>query len=266
MQASPNSSRTIVIVQARMGASRLPGKVLRTLAGKTVLAHVLERCAAIPDIDGVCCATTENSQDDAVAEEAKLADVSVFRGSEKDVLGRYAHAAIEMNADIIMRVTADCPLIDPNVCASVLKSREEMNADYASNNSPPSFPHGLDCEAFSIEWLLRAAREAKKPSEREHVTPYIRNHTAAKQVNVTCKESNVVHHRWTLDTVADWSFLKELYSLLPSGSENWSWRVPLDITRSNPELFLLNIGQDRYEGLNKTLDEDVVAGFVKSDR
>jgi|APSaa5957512535_1039671.scaffolds.fasta_scaffold83001_2 spore coat polysaccharide biosynthesis protein SpsF len=259
-------SRTIVIVQARMGASRLPGKVLRTLAGKTVLAHVLERCAAIANIDGVCCATTENSQDDAVAEEAKLAGVTIFRGSENDVLERYAGAAIEMNADVILRVTADCPLIDPDICACVLKARENTHTDYASNNSPPSFPHGLDCEVFSIDWLLRAAKEARKPSEREHVTPYIRNHPDAKQANFTCEKSNVAHHRWTLDTAADWDFFKSLFSLLPDGPENWSWCVPLDIVCSNPEISQLNAGQDRYEGLNKTLAEDEVAGFAKSGR
>ncbi|HSJ08192.1 MAG TPA: NTP transferase domain-containing protein, partial [Longimicrobiales bacterium] len=116
-------ARTVVVVQARMGSSRFPGKVMEALAGRSVLEHVLERCAAIPGVDAVCCATSVRAADDVVAGAAAVLGAAVVRGSEADVLGRYAQAAREMDADVVLRVTADCPLIDPRVCGAVLARR-----------------------------------------------------------------------------------------------------------------------------------------------
>lgn len=164
-------SRTGVIVQARIGSSRLPGKVLMRLGDRTVLAHVLERCLAICGIDVVCCAVPDGPADDRVAEEARRSGAEVFRGSETDVLDRYYRAAATFRLDVILRVTADCPLLDPGVCGDVLSLRSAAGADYVCNNLPPSWPHGLDCEAMTFAWLERAAHEASQPYEREHVTP-----------------------------------------------------------------------------------------------
>ncbi len=168
-------SLTAVIVQARMGSSRLPGKVLLPLAGQTVLWHVLTRCQAIPGIDLVACATTQAAADIAIVREAERAGARVYRGSQADVLGRYQQAARSLGADVIMRVTGDCPLIDPDVCGKVLALRAETGADYACNNMPRSWPYGLDCEAFTANALFQAANTAKTSNEREHVTPWIRN-------------------------------------------------------------------------------------------
>ena len=254
--------RTAVIVQARMGSTRLPGKVMEKLAGETVLSHVLRRCQAIETADMVCCATVDGEDGGAIAAEAARCGVEVFRGSEQDVLDRYYRAARHLSADVIMRVTGDCPLIDPAICASVLRLRAEGDADYACNNMPPSWPHGLDCEAFTFAWLERAAREASKPSEREHVTPFIRNHPEARKVNLPAPDGDLSAHRWTLDTEADLRFLRALFERLPGGPEGWRYEVPLAIVEAEPALSEMNAGQDRHEGLKRSLAEDAAMGFA----
>lgn len=245
-----------VIIQARMGSRRLPGKVLKPLAGRTVLAHVLERAQAIPGVDAVCCAVPEGGGDDPVADEARRLGVHVFRGSETDVLDRYVGAARALNADVVMRVTSDCPLIDPAVCAGVLAALRDQNADYASNNTPPSWPHGLDCEVVRAAWLERSAREAMLPSQREHVTPYVRGHPEVRQAHYPCPAKGLADHRWTLDTPPDYDFLCALFDKLPPGPEGWDYRAVLAIVEADPTLRSINAGQDRYAGLKKSLAED----------
>lgn len=258
-------SVTAVIVQARMGSTRLPGKVMLDLAGRTAMSHVLERCAAIEGTDVVCCATAAAPDCDPIAAEAERHGAAVFRGSEQDVLGRYYQAAQMLEADVIVRVTSDCPLIDPAICASVLCLRAEEDADYACNNMPPSWPQGLDCEAFTFAWLERAARQASKPSEREHVTPFIRNHPEARKVNVQGPGGDVAAHRWTLDTDADLRFLRAMYERLPGGPEGWRYEVPLAIVEAEPALAEMNAGQDRHEGLKRSLAEDAAMGFATDE-
>ncbi|TCS62993.1 spore coat polysaccharide biosynthesis protein SpsF [Varunaivibrio sulfuroxidans] len=245
-----------VIIQARLGSSRLPGKVLKPLAGRTVLAHVLERARAISGIDVVCCAVPEGVADDPVADEARRLGVHVFRGSEKDVLDRYVRAARELSADVVMRVTSDCPAIDPAVCGGVLAALIDRNADYASNNTPPSWPHGLDCEAVRFSWLERSAREATLPSQREHVTPYVRGHPDVRQAHYPCPVAGLAEYRWTLDTARDYDFLCALFERLPPGPEGWDYRAALAVVDANPDLRAINAGQDRYAGLKKSLAED----------
>ncbi|HEX6977955.1 MAG TPA: glycosyltransferase family protein [Alphaproteobacteria bacterium] len=248
--------KTAVIIQARMASTRLPGKVLRTLAGATVLAHVIERCRAIRGADVVCCAVSDDRDSDPVAREAERVGAAVFRGSEHDVLDRYWQAANWLGADLVMRVTSDCPLVDPEVCDAVLDLQRSTGADYACNNMPPSWPHGLDCEACTFAWLTRAHREAVRPSEREHVTPFIRNHPEARKVNLPGPGGDAVHHRWTIDHPADFTFLTEIFSRLPPGRGGWHWQVPFGIVSAEPELAMINRGFDRYEGLRKSLAED----------
>lgn len=255
-------SRTVVVSQARLGSTRLPGKVLMDLAGQSVLRHVVERCAAIPGVDAVCIAVPDLTQDDPVAEEALKCGALVSRGPELDVLARYAIAARETGADIVMRITSDCPVVDPAVCGEVLRLVTEGGADYACNNLPPSFPHGLDCEAFKAEWLLRAEKEAALPSEREHVTPWLRNHPSLRRRVLQGPGGETIHHRWTLDTPDDLDFLRALFARLPSGPSGWDYRVPLAIADADPALAAINAGHDRDAGLKKSLlaDRDFVAG------
>ncbi len=212
---------TAVVVQARMGSTRLPGKVLMSLAGRTVLSHVLARCGAISNADVVCCAVPEGRESDPVAAEAERCGAVVVRGSESDVLGRYRQAAQVVRAQVIMRITSDCPLIDPEVCSKVLALRAREEIDYACNNMPPSWPHGLDCEAFTTVALVRADREAASPEEREHVTPWLRRHADIKRANLACREPGQAAHRWTLDYDADYQFLAALFERLPAAATGW---------------------------------------------
>lgn len=207
-------ARTAIIVQARYGSTRLPGKVLEDLAGHTVLEHVLHRCRAVVGADEVCCALPENPDSDQVAEAARRFGVPVYRGNEGDVLDRYYQAARVVRADVVMRVTSDCPLIDPEVCAAVLSLRARERADYACNNMPRSGPHGLDCEAFTFAALEHAARDASEPASREHVTPWLRTQPAFKRVNLAGDDSGK-HLRWTLDYPEDLAFFRALFALLP---------------------------------------------------
>jgi spore coat polysaccharide biosynthesis protein SpsF (cytidylyltransferase family) len=246
-------SRTGVIVQARIGSTRLPGKVLMRLGAKTVLAYVIERCRAISGIDVVCCAVPDGSGDDGVAEEARRSGAEVFR-SETDVLDRYYRAAATFRLDVVLRVTADCPLLDPGVCDDVLSLRSAAGADYACNNLPPSWPHGLDCEAVTFAWLERAAHEASHAYEREHVTPFVRNHPAARRANLPMPGVGGAQHRWTLDNDRDMRFLRALVARMPAaGHAAWSYVMPLAIVEADPSLPTINAGQDRWEGLKRSM-------------
>ncbi len=237
-------SRSVCITQARMASTRLPGKVLLELAGRTVLSHVLERCRAIPGIDAVCCATPEGADCDPVVDEAMRCGVEIFRGSEKDVLDRYYGAAEALRADFVMRVTSDCPLIDPELCGRVLTEVTSGRADYATNNMPVTWPHGLDCEAFTFALLERAAAESQIHTEREHVSLFMRHASDVRWTNVAAEEENIGHHRWTLDTPKDYAFFDALFPRLPEGPEGWGYGVPLALVETAPELAAINAVQE----------------------
>ncbi len=255
--------RVATIIQARYGSTRLPGKVLMDLGGATVLARVVERALAIPGSDAVGVAVPTGPQDDPVAAEAKRCGAVVTRGSQADVLDRYWRAAQALKADAVMRITSDCPLIDPAVCGDLIALFKDSGADYGSINMPPAWPHGLECEIFSFEWLDRAAKEAIKPSEREHVSPFIRGARSARKVNLPGPGPETVRHRWTLDHPDDLAFLRALWKRLPEGREAWSWSVPFAIVEADPALAAINADHDRLEGLNKSLVADAQAGFCR---
>ena len=250
---------TAVIVQARMASTRLPGKVLLEAGGTTFLDHVLTRCRTIAGADVVCCAVPDSADSDPVADAARRIGVEVFRGSHADVLDRTWRAAETLKADVVMRVTSDCPLIDPAVCAEVLRLRAREGADYACNNMPPTWPHGLDCEVVTFAWLDRSARAAMRPFEREHVTQYVRNHPDSRKANLPCPVDKVARHRWTLDTPADLAFFRALFPRLPAGRAAWDWRIPLAAVEADPALAALNAGQDRDAGLKKSLAQEAAA-------
>jgi spore coat polysaccharide biosynthesis protein SpsF len=250
--------RSGVVVQARLGSSRLPGKVLMRLGDRSVLDHVLERCQAIAGIDVVCCAVPAGVADDPVADAARCLGATVVRGPEADVLERYRLAADSLGLDVVMRVTSDCPLIDPDVCAAVLSLRSATGADYTCNNAPPSWPHGLDCEVMTRSALSRAARLAERPWQREHVTPWLRTHPGLARANLAMSPSlagAAVEQRWTLDTPKDLAFLCALFQRLPVGSAGWGWRVAYRITAADPALCGINAGEDRLQGLKKSMEE-----------
>jgi spore coat polysaccharide biosynthesis protein SpsF len=229
-----------IIVQARATSTRLPGKVLKPIEGRTALAHVLHRCRSVRGVDVVCCAVAEGSVHDGVAEEAAACGAEVVRGSESDVLDRYHCAAERLNLATVLRVTSDCPLIDPDVCGRVLARLVTSCADYACNNMPPSFPHGLDCEAFTAAALARAAHHAVAPYEREHVTPWLRNADTIRRVSVEGPGGEIARLRWTLDYQEDFHFMTQLFSRLPAFPYIAGYEEVLRVVAGHPELTAIN--------------------------
>ena len=227
---------TVAIIQARMGSSRLPGKVLMDLAGRSVLAHVVEAAHLIAGVDKVVVATSSHIGDDALAAWCDDHDVACFRGSETDVLDRFVGAACAHDASIVIRLTADCPLLDPEIAGQVLALLIAGGVDYASNIDPASWPDGLDCEAMTMAALVSAAADATRSSDREHVTPFIRNSKERyTSLNLICPIPGLGCHRWTLDTADDFTFLANLMAELP-GDRAVSMTAVLALLRSRPEL------------------------------
>jgi glutamate-1-semialdehyde 2,1-aminomutase/spore coat polysaccharide biosynthesis protein SpsF len=230
---------TAVVVQARIGSARLPGKVLRDLGGRPVLARVLARCKRIPGADVVVCAVPDEPGSVALEDIARAEGCTSVRGSERDVLDRYLEAARAARARVVMRVTSDCPLIDPEVCGKVLALRATQRADYGCNNMPRTFPHGLDCEAFTAPALERAAAEAVDPYDREHVTPWLRRAAGLKRVNFSSGRPALARHRWTLDYPEDLAFFEAVFAALPDAGTA-SFEDILALLARRPEIAAIN--------------------------
>lgn len=229
-----------VIVQARFASSRLPGKVLMPIGGRPALASVLERCRRIPGIDVVVCAIPDDRASDPVAEAAREAGAIVFRGAEHDVLDRYHQAARCVGANVVMRVTSDCPLIDPPLCGAVLASLADEGVDYVCNNMPPLWPHGFDCEAFWADHLARAALEAADPHDREHVTPWLRRNAALRRVNIDGPGRGLERARWTLDYPEDYAFFCALSDVLAKPIAAATTQDVLAALAAHPALAAIN--------------------------
>ncbi len=238
--------KSVVIIQARMGSTRLPGKVMRKLCGKTVLGHVIARVRACRLIDEVVVATTTLARDDVVGEEGLRHGAKIFRGSEDDVLSRFYGAAQEAGADIVVRVTSDCPLYDPAVLDRMMEQflsahREGKGGDYFCNFLKRTFPRGLETEIFTFAALAQAAREAVKPYEREHVTPYFYRHPEIFSLAAIENDADLSFHRWTLDTAEDWSLIHAIYENLGrNGDGIFGMEAVLGLLAKHPELSLLN--------------------------
>ena len=231
--------KTVAIIQARMGSTRLPGKVLKDLGGQTMLARVVGRLRAATLLDEVLVATTNLPDDDAIVAECRSCCVPVWRGAEQDVLDRYFQAAQFATADIVVRITSDCPLIDPDVTDKTIRAFVEHNPDYASNTIVRTYPRGLDTEVMSVKALARAWREARKPYEREHVTPYLVEHPSEFVLLSVTGDGDCSQHRWTVDTPQDYEFVRAVYDQLGAKTQ-FSWRDVLDLLDRAPELLELN--------------------------
>jgi spore coat polysaccharide biosynthesis protein SpsF len=232
--------KTVVIAQARIGSSRLPGKILKPLAGRPVLAHVLARAGMAKRVDSVCVATTVKAEDDPVAEIAQGLGVAVFRGSETDVLGRYVGAAEMTAADIVVRITCDCPLIDPAVIDQTVGLRAGRNADYACNGLELDWPHGLDCEVFTRAMLDAAASATDDAYDREHVTPWIRTRGARLKSHLPGPGRPAADQRWVVDYPEDYEFLSRLFALSPGGQAPLAWQDICGVVQANPSLSSIN--------------------------
>jgi spore coat polysaccharide biosynthesis protein SpsF (cytidylyltransferase family) len=181
----------------------------------------------------------DESQSDELEEIALKSGAVTFRGSELDVLSRYVDAARSVRAEVVMRVTSDCPLIDPLICAEVLALRAEQAADYAANNMPPTFPHGLDCEAMTIHALGLAYESAAEAHDREHVTPWLRRAPQVRRTNLASDDPSLARHRWTLDYPEDLAFFRAVFAALPANSDGRMADV-LTLLRNQPALGQIN--------------------------
>lgn len=249
---------TIALIQARMGSSRLPGKVLMELAEKPVLQHVVERVQASKLVHEAVVVTSINREDIPIVAWCSTHTVRVYCGSEEDVLDRYYQAARLIGATVVVRITADCPLMDPEVIDLVLGGLDDPDVDYVNNCGRETWPDGLDVEAFRFNALERAWTCARLPSEREHVTPYIRNHPEEFRTIIVDHEPNLGGLRWTLDQREDYEFLSRVYTALGDERGIFGMNRVLDLLRRQPELQSINSFVVRNEGLIKSLDADKV--------
>ena len=229
---------TIAMIQARMSSSRLPGKVLMDLNGQTVLQYIVSAAQRVKNIDKVVVVTSTEDDDNAIQEWCSENNVECYRDSLHDVLKRYFGAAQHYNAETIIRLTADCPLLDPSIIEQLIVFYEMNGADYCSNVALATWPDGMDCEIFSMSSLKRAHEEATLPEDREHVTRYIhRNRSIFDVRNLPCPLGDLSDHRWTLDTPQDFEFLKQLLPLLP---KNPSYTDILSTLKTLPKLDIKN--------------------------
>lgn len=210
---------TAIIVQARMGSTRLPGKVLRLIAGKPMFAYQLERLRRVRNASHIVVATTTNATDRAIVDFCEGGQVACVRGSESDVLSRYFEAAERFNAGSIVRITADCPLIDPDLIELAIDTYTQAGGryDYVSNMIEPTWPYGMAVEVFSFEALADAHREAKDPGEREHVTPFIYWRPQRYAIHSLKMSRDLSHLRWTVDTPEDFELVSRLLTALKPG-------------------------------------------------
>lgn len=252
--------RVVAIIQGRMTSSRLPGKILADIAGQPMLARVFMRTSRAATVTETIFATTTDASDDPVAEYCDFSGIPIKRGSLYDVLDRYYQTAKEAKADIVVRITADCPVIDPVLIDDVVRMLMDEQYDFAANRLPPpwerTYPIGLDVEACTFMVLEKAWRKAREPQQREHVMPYFYEGVELSTVNrrlhkgVSPRGFNIalLHHttdfgdyRWTVDTPEDLEFMRQVYQRF-DGRDDFSWQDVLNLVHNEPDLMKINAG------------------------
>ncbi|HOA76439.1 MAG TPA: glycosyltransferase family protein [Thermosynergistes sp.] len=227
------------IIQARMGSTRLPGKALKDICGKSMLERVVERVKKAKTIDGLIIATTVREEDDQIVAECKKVGVPVFRGNPEDLLDRYYQCAKRYGVQNVIRITSDCPLIEPEVIDLVVGKFFEVKPDYASNTLPPrTYPRGLDVEIFSFDALELAWREDEDPAWREHVTPYIYRHPEKFKLHAVTNDADYSYMRWTVDTPEDLVLVRKIYGHF--GDDVFSWHDVIKLLENHPEWLEIN--------------------------
>ena len=242
------------IIQARCGSSRFPEKVFADIAGKPLLWHVVERLRYAGTIDRIIVATTVSPQDDRIEQWCRESGIDCFRGSENDVLNRYYCASQAFPSDYVVRITADDPFKEPSVIDAVVGKLIREGYDHVTNNLPPSFPEGLDCEAFRKEALDLSEQKAETDYEREHVTQYIYHHPELFRIgNVQC-DRQLSHLRWTIDRDADLQMVRSVYAHRKNGRQGLLLMDEiLEILEAHPEISAINSHVERsgmYQSTN----------------
>ena len=234
--------KTAAVIQARMGSTRLPGKVMKNLGGKPVLWHVIERVKQAELFDEIIIATTTNKKDKIIYDKALKWGVKAYRGSEKNVLERYYEAAKENNVETIVRITSDCPLIDPFVIDNIINQYNENSYDLVTNAGPKlenrTYPRGMDTEVFSFQILEAAYKNAVKKYQKEHVTPYI--YENINNIYYYKNSNDFSSYRLTLDEKDDLKLIKKIYNKLYKGKHDFYLNDILMIMEKNPELKRIN--------------------------
>lgn len=229
------------IIQARCGSARFPNKIFADIDGKPLLWHVVNRLKYAKKIDEIIVATTEKEIDDSIEQWCRAENIKYFRGSENDVLNRYYCASLTYPSDVIVRVTADDPFKEPKVVDEVIEKLLEENLDLATNNFPPSFPEGLDCEAFTYKTLEKMEKSTKDEFEREHVTQYVYHNPDLFKIGNVKSDRQLSDYRWTIDTNEDYEMVKAIYEKRnPNSTGILLMDEILEILERYPELIKMN--------------------------
>ena len=238
--------KVVAIIQARMGSTRLPNKVMMEINHIPIIELLINRLSNSKRINQIVLATSDNENNIPLVRHVKSLGYEVFAGSEGDVLGRYYHAAKSYKADVVVRITGDCPLIDSIIVDEVIDGFVDSNSDYASNREPPTYPDGLDVEVVSIEVLQDAHKKAKENFQREHVTPYIINSEVYKKFYLK-NTKDLSAERWTIDEPEDFTVIQNIFNFFHP-IKDFSWKEVMQVRESNPELFANNQHLIRNKG------------------
>ena len=238
--------KVVAIVQARMGSTRLPNKVMKLIGGVPMIELLLTRLARAKEVNEIMVATSVDPRNQPLADHVTGLGYKCHRGSENDVLDRYLQAAKFANPDIVVRITGDCPLVDSALVDEVIRKFKDAEVDYFSNTSPPSFPDGLDIEVFTLNALKRAALETSKAFDHEHVTPYLRESPHFKRAGMSHSQ-DLSALRWTVDDPADYEVVSKIFNHF-APDVHFNWQQVLQLQRSQPDIFALNQNTTRNEG------------------
>jgi spore coat polysaccharide biosynthesis protein SpsF len=248
--------KIVAIIQARMGSTRLPGKVLKDILGKPMLWHLINRLEHARLVDKIIIATSDNKGDRPIISFAEENEIPCYAGSDVDLLDRLYQAAKKFGADAVVRITGDCPLVDPAVVDKVTKAYldNEDSFDYVSNVHPPTYPDGLDTEIFSFQALKRAWEEVKEPFRREWITTNFFEHPKKYRLGNVEYDEDLSYMRWTVDYEDDFDFVTQIYERLYEEDRVFLMEDVLNLLRQNPKLMDINKGHIANEAYIEALE------------